>query len=158
MKIAELLTESTPRTLYHGTLMKFVPTIMEFGLLPSIGEFTRRAYQEYTDAGIDLEPLVFAADKKDLRKCVGAMVSWLKQHGIPVTEENFYKKTALIVIKQGEKHMQYRKDEFDFGHPDTVEPGDYYSSNTVLPTYYITGNKLKSFLQKNSVNLEKFIR
>ena len=158
MKITELLTESTPKTLYHGTLMKFVPTIMKFGLLPTVGDFTKKTYQEYTDAGIDLEPLVFAADKKGLTKCISAMIAWLKEHGMLLTAENFYKNTALIVIKQGEDRMQRRSADWQdiIHHPDTVEPKDYYSRDTVEPSFYMTGDRLKNFLRRNSINLYDF--
>ena len=153
-----MLTESTPKTLYHGTLMKFVPTIMKFGLLPTVGDFTKKAYQEYTEAGIDLEPLVFAADKKGLTKCISAMVAWIKEHDMPLTAESFYKNTALIVIKQGEDRMQRRSVDWQdiIHHPDTVEPKDYYSRDTVEPSYYMTGDRLKNFFRRNSVSLYNF--
>ena len=159
MRLHEItvLTESTPRTLYHGTLMKFVPTIMQFGLLPTVGEFTKKAYQEYSDAGIDLEPIVFAADKKGLLKCISAMVAWLKEHGMPLTAESFYKNAALIAIKQGEDRMQRRSDSWkDIHHPTTAEPEDYYSRDTIEPSYYMTGDRLKNFLRRNSVSLYNF--
>jgi hypothetical protein len=154
MKITELLNESTPRTLYHGTLMKFVPTIMKFGILPSVGEFTKMAYKEYEEAGISLPTLVFAADRKSLEKCISSIRWYMTTHKIPLTVENFYKQAAIVIIKRGETNMQHRpnsSDWKDLSHPDTVEPGDYYSEDTVCPYGYLSGNKLRNFLRRNSI-------
>lgn len=90
MKSKEILLENTPRTLYHGTLRKFIPSIMSIGLVPDIGEFTRQAYEEYEEAGIELPELVFAADKTGLRACVSAIIGALQQANIDDTTENFF--------------------------------------------------------------------
>jgi len=155
--ITSKLDESVPRTLYHGTLKKFVPTIMKFGLLPSVGEFTKRMYQEYIDAGIDLEPAVFAADKKSLRKCISAIIGYMRQHNIKLTHQNFYNNAALIVIKHGEKYMhQVGNDWKGFSKdPQQGEVGDWYSYDTISPTTVLMDDKLRNFLRRNDVFLDQ---
>jgi hypothetical protein len=87
MLITELLNESTPRTLYHGTLKEFVPDIMDFGLLPQVGKFTAHAYQEYREAGIPLENVVFAADRAELYKCISAIIGQMR-HQYPQWDQH----------------------------------------------------------------------
>lgn len=149
------LQESMPRTLYHGTLMKFVPTIMKFGILPTVGEFTKKVYAEYMKAGIDLSPVVFAADKTSLGKCISAIIGYMEQHKMPVNADNFYKNSAFVVIKHGEQFMKQKSDDWkDIHHPAQVEPGDWYSHDQIKPTTYLTGDKLRNFLRRNGVDLE----
>ena len=136
MLINDLLNESTQRTLYYGTLKEFVPDIMDFGLLPQVGKFTAHAYQEYEEAGIPLEDVVFAADRAGLYKCISAIIvqmrhqyrQWDQHTGTDdITVDDFYRHAALLVIKRAEKRWQRRSENDLAGdHPSTVEPGDYY--------------------------------
>ena len=153
MKIQEILTESTPRTLYHGTLKKFVPTILKYGLMPTLGEFTKEAYADYHAAGVDLPALVFAANRTGLDKCISSIMGAMRHHGREFSAQEFYANAAIIVIKQGERKFVQRGDDFDQKHPATVEPHDYYSDNVVYPDYAIMDQRLKSFLRRNGVRL-----
>jgi len=164
MLIQELLAESTPRTLYHGTLKQFVPDIMDFGLLPQVGKFTAHAYDEYRQHGIPLENVVFAADRNGLNKCVSAIIGQMR-HTYPqwnphtgtqkITARDFYDHAALLVIKQGEKRFQHRaEDDFGADHPHTVEPGDYYTRGADLPDMVFTNDRLRNFLRRNQVRLD----
>lgn len=152
MRAAEILLE---RTLYHGTLLKNVPEIMDAGLIPGVGEFTARAYDEVAEVE-PLPELVFAADKEQLRKCVSAILGQMEHAGIRVTPESFRANAALLIIRDGRK-FTYR-DEFDDGsiewqaHPSTVEPGDYYSDRYFIkPDAVLSGSKLISFLRRRGV-------
>lgn len=154
MLINEVLTESTPKTLYHGTLKKNLEYIMKIGVEPGVGDFTRNAYWEYEDAGIELPPLLFAADKRGLQKCISSIIGAMKSNGIRVTPENFYEHAAIVVFREGEEYFDYRDaDELDH-HYATVEPEDYYSEFNWVPDYYLTGKKLLRFLRKHGVGLE----
>ena len=147
------LFESTPRTLYHGTLREYLPSIKRYELWPSVGEFTRHWYSEYEEAGIKLPELIFAADRKNLRKCVSAILGAMRQKNIPWTEENFFNNAAIVVFKHGEPYFQHRQeDNYNFdpeGKFPTVEPGDYYREDAMFFDFFLTGKKLMNFLKRN---------
>lgn len=147
--VQSTLTESIGRTLYHGTLRKFLPSILATGLWPALGDFTRQAYAESEEAGIDLDELVFAADKEGLRSCVSAIIGALEQAGIKDTVDNFFRYGAIVVIREGGDRMEHREDDNDEGHPQTVEPGNYYSHYRVQVDYALTGWRLRSFLRRH---------
>ena len=154
MKYKEILNESIPRTLYHGTLRRLVPSIMNLGLEPNVGEFTKDAYQESIDGGIALEELVFAADKQGLLKCISAIGGALRQEGIKYNAENLYRYGAIVVLKFGEERFEHRDDDDEnyYGeYPETVEPGDYYRRYSIKPDYYLTGERLRIFIKRNTV-------
>ena len=151
------LLENTPRTLYHGTLRRYLPSILRYGLEPRLGEFTRNAYDEVEAAGIDLPELVFAADKQGLRKCVSAIIGQMRQLDLPEDEESFYRNAVLLVIREGGDFMSHKDDDDDGSywsdHPETAEPGDYYTDDFVAVSHILTGNKLKGFLARHNVRL-----
>ncbi len=153
MKSSELLLENTPRTLYHGTLRKFVPSIMAIGLMPSLGEFTKWAYQEYEEADIYLPELVFAADKEDLSHCVSAILGAMEQEKIEDTIENFFRYGAIVVLKHASEDFSHH--DYDEEHPVTVEPGDYYREFGIKPDFAIMGNRLRNFLRRNGVIVDR---
>jgi hypothetical protein len=167
MKLIELLQESTPRTLYHGTLKEFVPDIMDLGLLPQVGRFTDHAYQEYREHGIPLEDVVFAANRRDLGKCISAIIGQMR-HQYPkwdqfhsqadITVRDFYDHAALLVIKQGERRFKHRSEDDLSGidHPPQAEPGDYYTRGADLPDMVFTGQRLASFLRRNGIRLDAY--
>lgn len=158
MHYRELLRENTSRTLYHGTLRRLVPAIMAIGLVPDIGEFTRHAYAEYETAGIDLPPLVFAADRTGLGSCVSAILGAIGQAGIATRDgAALIRYGAIVVLKHAAEEFAHRP-EFDENywgeHPDTVEPGDYYREYGITPDFAITGKRLRGFLRRNSIDLD----
>lgn len=156
MRYQEILIESTGRTLYHGTLRRFVPSILAVGLWPTLGEFTRNAYAESEEAGIDLDELVFAADKNGLRSCISAILGAMEQAGIEDTVDNFFQYGAILVIREGGDRMEHREDDEDEDHPETVEPGNYYSHYTVQVDYALTGRRLRTFLRRQGVVVDRF--
>ena len=154
----EILLENMPRTLYHGTLRRLLPSIMSIGLLPSVGEFTRYAYDELEAAGIELPELVFAADREGLDSCISAILGAMRQVGIEDTLENFFRYGAIVVLKHGEENFDHRtRNEKDYkDYPETVEPGDYYSDYGIKPDFYIVGDRLRVFLRRHNIILDRF--
>lgn len=148
-----VLVESIPRTLYHGTLRRNIPSIQAIGLWPSLGEFTTTAYDEAIQAGVDLPELVFAADKEGLTRCLSAIGSYIqmaypneyKPYGVDAIQRY----GALCVLKQGETGFD-RRPEFDdiSEYPYQVEPGDYYRDSSVKVDYILTGAKMINFLRR----------
>lgn len=151
MKLCDLF-ESQPRTLYHGTVMRWLPYIQHLGLVPTVGEFVK---QVYGPAGIQLEPLVFAADKQGLGKCVSAIIHRLRvdMHMDPITSDEFYKHGLLVILRAGPQQFIPAGQVSD---PFAVEPGDWYSREIVQPTAYLTGRKLRAFLRRNGVRLDSY--
>ena len=155
MLCSEILRENTPRTLYHGTLRRNVSAIMHSGLSPTLGEFTKDAYDydaEDDDLRNEYAHLVFAADKQGLDKAVSAIGSWI---GIayPDTPEPYgaaalERYGALCVIRHGEVRYGFEHHEDD-DPPEwarQVEPEDYYTDRRITPDYILTGKKLINFL------------
>lgn len=158
MRYAEILHENTPQTLYHGTLRQFVPAIMELGLLPTVGDFTRYAYGDYVRAGIKLPALVFASDRTGLTSCVSAILGALQKSGVDDTSENFFRYGAIVVLKHASKSFNHRPPDTSSSlnpippsedHPATVEPNDYYSDEAVIPSFAIMGDRLRTFLRRH---------
>ena len=162
MMIYEILLESTPRTLYHGTLKEFLPDIMDLGLLPQVGRFTAHAYQQYQRHGIPLENVVFAADRGGLGKCISAIIGQIRHHLLryadeDITVDDFYQHAALLVIKRGERRfLHHPADDIAGDHPAQAEPGDYYTRGADLPDIVFTGDRLRSFLRRNGVRLDEY--
>jgi GH24 family phage-related lysozyme (muramidase) len=152
--IKRLITE---KTLYHGTVVDFIPSIQKNGLMPTVGEFVKTVYAGATDDDIEdyLTDLTFATDKEKLSKSVNAITAQvgakLGKDFHSVTDEEFKRYGALVIVKDGESIMKHRPedDENYYGqHPFSVEPGDYYSDSSVEVDYVLTGNKLISFLKR----------
>lgn len=160
MNKVQSLFESTERTLYHGTLTEYLPDIEKHGLVPTVGSFVSDFYDPSGDEGYDaerdsLEPLVFAAQKSDLQRCVNAIGHRLREKNIPWTPENIIKYGAIIAIKDGDfyhrNHDTSRGAAWEDDHPVQVEPGDYYSMREQLPHYIVTGGRLRDLLRRNRI-------
>lgn len=147
------------KTLYHGTTVDNAAQIMKQGLTPQIGAFVDRAYgNEYADADIDLPELTFATDKKKLDAAVTAatehVANKLGKSFHDVTDEEFLQHAAIVKINDGDDYYKHRPsgDENYYGqHPPTVEPGDYYSDEGVLPDEVLTGNGLLKLLRRHGL-------
>jgi hypothetical protein len=150
----EIVMESTSKTLYHGTLKTNLPSIMTYGVEPKTGKFTKTAYDEYIDSGIELPELVFAADKSGLQKTISSIIGAMRTSGIRVDAKSFIDNAALVVFKRGEDYFKYRPEDDLDNEYLTVEPGDYYREYNWFPDYVLTGKKLLRFLRKNGINLE----
>lgn len=158
MRVRDLLNESAPRTLYHGTLKEYLPEIEQHGLVPTVGDFVLNFYDPSGDEGYDpeydsLEPLVFAAQKSDMRRCVNAIAHRLRQQGIQPTASNILQHGAVIAVKDRDEQFHYRNHDRDYRgfaeeHPLQVEPGDYYSMEEAIPAYVVTGKRLRQLFAR----------
>jgi hypothetical protein len=134
------LVESTPRTLYHGTLRKFLPSILARGLWPSVGAFTKQMYDEEDH----IPELVFAGDKKGMIRCFSAVASWVAiEYGGTYTVEKIKQYGALCVLKQAGDKFEYRDPDNDYEDaPVQVERGDYYREDSISVSHVLTGNRM----------------
>jgi hypothetical protein len=150
MRLRELF-ETQNRTLFHGTLQEFVPDILEIGLVPSLGEFTKHAYDEYVSAGIEMPKLVFAADKDGISGCFSAIIGAMRQKKIKLTPENFLKHAAILIIKDSSR-FQHRdgdgSDDWDNDRYPQVEPGDYFTDRSVSVDFVLTGKKVMDLFRR----------
>lgn len=157
MRIQEVITESTARTLYHGTSKKWLPYILKWGLMPTVGDFVRKLYAAVQHHGIALEPAVYAADSWGISKCVSAMIHNITEQfpGEPITEKRFYQHAALVVLKRAEtvftRHSDTSRDQ-----PISVEPQDYYSRTPVRVDFALTDQRLRRFLRSHGIDLAEW--
>ncbi len=156
MRITDLF-ESAPITLYHGTLREYIPEIHKHGLIPTVGELVSKFYDNRYDDDYDpeydsLEPLVFAADKNQINKCIAAIKWRLRAKRIEDSPQNVIKYGALLIIK--DENDDFVKAEMDgpYDHPRQVEPDDYYSDREQNVSIILTGNKLKDFLRRARID------
>ena len=104
------LFENAPRTLFHGALKEYLPEITKHGLVPAVGDFVSDFYgntvyddEDFYDPERDsLEPLVFAAQRKDIARCVNAIRHRLVAKGIRATPESIIKHGAILGVLSGE--------------------------------------------------------
>jgi hypothetical protein len=152
-----VLSESAPRTLYHGTLKDNIPSISANGLTPVVGDFVSNFYDPSGEEGYDaerdaLEPLVFAAGKKDLQRCVNAIRHRLQAQGIRPTPDNIIEHGAIVVIRDEHDMFDHRPHDDQYGVEDPhVEPGDYYAYEDVEPSFIVTGAKLRDLLRRSRI-------
>jgi hypothetical protein len=153
IKLKSLLLE---KTLYHGTVIDNVPSIEKYGLIPGTGNFVSDAYGEYEDAGIELPELVFATEKSKLSAAVTAATHHigkkLNKNFHDVSDAEFFKYAVIIKIYDGEEYFKYREktDALNYAdeHPPQVEPGDYYSEDSVGVDEFLTGNSMVRLLKR----------
>jgi len=156
------------RTLYHGTSINNYDSIKSIGLVPDTGDFVNDSYAgEYEAAGVEFDPtpIIFAADKENLRSAVNAMEYAVGKilgkgfHG--VTSDDVRRYGMLVIIKKGEEYMEHRPEEetgpwgdwqgeTDNQYP-AVEPGDYFSEDAQSSDIILTGNKLVNFLKQQGL-------
>ena len=154
------------KTLYHGTTLKSAMSAMKYRLFPSVGAFVTWAYEEEMDeyGRMNIEPteVVFAADKDHLSKVFSAMIyqvqnklkgkTWLDD-AEQITPEELLSSGAILVIREGDKSMNYADNDSLSGlsgldMPVQIEPNDYWSEEDIVPDYIITGNRLKTFMRR----------
>jgi hypothetical protein len=163
IKLKSLISE---KTLYHGTLIDNVPSIQKIGLMPTVGEFVKDAYdvsgygeEEEEQLMSDyLKELVFATDKQQLDKAATAITAQIaKKLGKgfhDVTDGEFVNYGAVVKIYDGESVLEHRPegDENRYSeYPYTVEPGDYYSHNFIGADEILTGTSMIRLLKRYGV-------
>lgn len=142
--------------LFHGTLLRHLPSIETDGLVPQIGAFTERVYGRNATGVI---PAVFMADDSGLERVVHAMVAAIMDE---ITEQDFdeydigpefhlnddlfFKYGALLVMQEAETFMQAGKPKPGIEEPEQAEDGDWYSLETVRPVKCLTGEDFLDFL------------
>ncbi len=163
------------KTIYHGTSINRAKEIEKSDLIPQVGPWVQEMYgpsydlsgEEYEEMGEQspIFELVFGADKKAIDMAIGGMVatisSELDKDYQEVTDEDIYNYGALVVVKEGEEYFQQRppkdapeKAEEDWhyyeegGRYPTVEPGDYYSTESVPVSYILTGAAMIRMLKR----------
>lgn len=157
IKLKQLILE---KTLYHGTITDFIPSIEKYGLIPSVGEFVKTMY-DLSDYDVDpddyFQELIFATDKEQIEKAVTA-ISFQIGHKLgkdlhDITDEEFIKYGAIVVIQDGDEYFEQRpdKDERYVEYPYAVEPNDYYSEHIIRADYILTGNAMIRFLKRYNV-------
>jgi len=130
---------------------------------------------------MEIPELTFMADKNSLRSAATAMMAAVahmlgRRDLHDITNNEILRNGALVVVKQDDDSgSPFRRDDFEvpghsgiYNRPEndrgmgqwsrqhsdsnfTVEPGDYYSSDSVGASYVLTGNKLATFLQKQGL-------
>ena len=151
IRLKSLLLE---KTLYHGTTKVAVKEIEKYGICPMVGAFIKNSYGcDYDEK--DLKELIFATDKEQLGKAVGAITAQvtalLNKTFHDVTDQEFINCGAIIKIYDGEGLFQRRdkeKDGFYDEHPPTVEPGDYYSEEGIRADEILIGNPMIRLLKR----------
>ena len=146
MRINDLF-ESAPRTLYHGTLREYIPEINKHGLIPTVGELVSTFYDNSYDDNYDpeydsLEPLVFAADKNQINKCIAAIKWRLRAKKIDDSPKNVIKYGALLIIKDENDYLVTADMHSHHDHPRQVEPDAYYSAREQNVNIILTANQL----------------
>lgn len=148
-------------TLYHGTAIWNLTGILDHGLNPTVGEFTKSAYgvddEEADEYG--MQDLVFAADKKGINSCYSAILGSIsakmgREHR---KIDDVVRYGALLMIKGHAEDFTHRAkdDDNDFGdHPYQVEPGDYYTDRRIQIAGVLTGKKLVRFLSRHGVRFD----
>lgn len=147
--------------LYHGTLLRHLPSIERDGLIPGIGEFTRKAYGENARGVI---PAVFMADEEGLERVVHALVAAVMGE---ITDEDderyeigpyyhfndalFFKYAALAEIEPSHTFVRAGSPSVGGVEPEQAEDGDWYSLSPVVPLRVLTGDELAAFFAERGL-------
>jgi hypothetical protein len=145
--------------LYHGTNIKNLDDIKQYGLIPDFGDVVKstEAYEYYMDDDYyseedRIEGLVFFSDTPD---------TWsYSNHGKP---ENIDEAILVIVENNDTIFKRVRDKLFDYKNklvdsvehltinelPPFIEDGDFFSLKEQTPVKILYGDKLKQFLKNN---------
>jgi hypothetical protein len=144
------------KTLYHGTLADYEPSIKAHGLKGGwhgpLGSFVANYYDddEYGEPNEDDE-IVFMTDKKRLGKAVNAMVfhieKKLNKEFHDVTDNDIRNHGLLVMIKDADAKQYDPMDYQQQNAPRGLEDQDYYSSKE-RGDVFLKGSALIRFLQR----------
>jgi hypothetical protein len=141
----------TDEVLFHGTLKRNERSIRKLGLYPSLGAVVENAYDEYRPG--EIPELVYAADYEHLDSALTAaqmQISHAKgcRYFHDVTEAEFWKKAMIVVVPRA-GFTQATQHAVDYGHtPPGVEPADWYTDGGVAPLAFLTGQRLRLFVEQ----------
>jgi hypothetical protein len=141
--------------LYHGTLIRHLQSIATDGLVPSVGEFTKKVYGENARGVL---PAVFMADEEGLERVVHALVAAVmgeitdeddQEYEIGphyhLNDELFFKYAALVHIEESEGFARAGLPLAGSIEPEQAEDGDWYSLSPVVPVKVLAGHELAAF-------------
>lgn len=145
------------RTLYHGTIVDHEKSILKYGLIPGVGQFTRDMYGAEEDD--DDNAMVYAADKSSLHKAANAIehnvANKLGKDRFDLDEIDIRNHGLLLVIQDGDGSMSQASGSDRYGYEEPagryVEPNDWYSSNVVGVDYALKGPKLIAFFKRHGI-------
>lgn len=125
--------------------------------MPTLGDFTKKVYGSAAAQGIQLEPLIYAADRQGLGKCVSAIIDGIIQQypHAALTTTLFYQHAALVVLKHAGTAFIH-SDQDTATQPISVEQGDYYRREPIAVNFVLTDQRLKRFFTKNGINLQDY--
>lgn len=142
--------------LFHGTLLRHLPSIEANGLLPTVGEFTKNVYGVSAPGVV---PAVFMADELGLERVVHALVAAVMDEitdadyeefdigpHFHLNDELFFRYTALLLIETSGSFSRTGSPLEGVIEPEQAEEGDWYSVSAVTPSQIITGDAFESFL------------
>lgn len=152
----------------HGTTREAIPSIRSNYLEPQAGPFVQSAYGgEYANAGAELPNLVYMAAQDDPARAYNAIRSQvatqlnksyhsvtpaeIRQHGAMVVA----RPDARDVFEMGEdqvaRDLRGKDSYLDYDRIATAEPGDWFSTETVRPSGFLTGDRLTNYLTKQGL-------
>lgn len=147
--------------LYHGTLIRHLPAIEANGLIPGVGEFTKKAYGESAKG---LVPAVFFADESGLERVVHALVAAVMNEisdedyeryeigpHYHFNDELFYKYAVLVQVIHSESIFYAGDPPKGIIEPLQVEDGDWYSLTPVGSVKITKGDELAAFLEERGL-------
>ena len=135
--------ENTPKALYHSTLKQHIANIRREGLVPRVGELTKRLYRQ------NASTVIFAADINNARKVYCALSSQI-QHivgRIPNSEE-IIQFGAICVITDVSSFKQHTHKD----NNGSIETGDYYTGEIVEVSEFLTDDNLIDWIKQTNAD------
>ena len=130
--------------LYHGTTVDNLPSIKSHGVTPRVGSFTQGIY------GAKAKPFVFAANESQARAVYCSLASNIfKKIGHMPDIQEFLKYAAVLVIEKDRNKFRRYEGKIRRG---SLEPGDYYSDQVIVPDKVLQGQDLMKWLQKTGAD------
>jgi hypothetical protein len=144
--------------LYHGTLLRNLPSIRASGLRPQKGPWAAHFHAK-------AEALVFAVDDERKSRLIQAIGGQMTKAGLlRVTDDypfddfksDLAEHGAVLVVKatafrQNPPTIKYRWGN-NPGHPAGTEPGDWYSSESVSVERELIGEEMMAWLNPSESN------
>jgi hypothetical protein len=155
--MTEVIRDSN-RFLYHGTLLRNLPSIRADGLLPQKGSWTGRFHAKAAAH-------VFATDDQRKSRLILAIGGQIKDAGLVRVAHDYpfdgFKRDliqhgAVLVVKAA----TFRQNPPDIkhawgnnpGHPAGTEPGDWYSPDSVRVERELIGEEMLTWLNPSETN------
>lgn len=143
--------------LYHGTLARNIPSIQKTGLLPQRSVWTAKFHAEATE-------LVYAVDQSRIGRLTviitGQMASsdlieYSADYQFGQFVDDLARHGAIVVLRP--EKFRCCSDFSEKGHPQGVEPGDWYSDQAVSTDdirQTISGPQIIDWLKPHPMDFE----